>query len=218
MLTKASVDKTRIRVLLVDDHEVVRRGLAVFLQTFDDLEMVGEASSGLDALHLCSRHQPDVVLMDMVMPNMDGVTTTTALRRRFPHIQVIALTSFQDDRMVEAAIHAGAIGYLYKDVSIDELAAAIRAAHAGKATLAPAAMQALVSATKRPTEAHYGLTEREQEVLALLVEGLNNPEIAARLFVSRSTVKTHVSNILSKLSVSSRMEAMRIALEHNLVS
>ena len=206
-----------IRVLLVDDHAVVRSGLSAFLLAFDDLELVGEAGSGEEAVQSCDRLRPDVVLMDLVMPGMDGAQATHAIREKCPAIQVIALTSFKEKELVEGAMEAGAIGYLLKNVSADELAKAIREAHAGRPTLAPEAAQALIQATRRPPEIGFDLTDRELEVLALLVEGLNNPEIADRLVVSRSTVKFHVSSILSKLGVSSRTEAVSVALQQHLV-
>jgi NarL family two-component system response regulator LiaR len=211
-------ESTPIRVMLVDDHAVVRSGLSAFLMAFEGLELVGEAGSGEEALRLCEHEQPDVVLMDLVMPGMDGVQTTRAIRERFPHVQVIALTSFPEEDLVQGALRAGALSYLLKNVSAEELAAAIRAAHAGRPTLAPEATQALIQATNHPPEPGDDLTAREREVLALMVEGLHNSDIAERLVVSRSTVKSHVSNILSKLGVSSRAEAISLALRRHLVS
>jgi NarL family two-component system response regulator LiaR len=208
----------KIRVLLVDDHTMVRKGLSLFLRAFDDLEMAGEADSGAAAIQLCGEIMPDVVLMDMVMPDMDGVTATQAICQQYPQVRVIALTSFKEGDLVRNALGAGAIGYLLKDVSAEELARAIRAAHSGRATLSPEAAQALVERANQPPALDLELTEREREVLALMVEGLNNTQIAGRLTVSPSTIKSHVSNILSKFGVSSRTEAVTLALRNDLVS
>lgn len=215
------MDKTGpIRVMLVDDHAVVRSGLGAFLLAFDDLELVGEASSGSDAVAKCRFFRPDVVLMDLVMPGMDGATATRAIRQECPNIRVIALTSFKEDDLVQGALAAGAIGYLLKNITADELAAAIRAAHAGRPTLAPEAAQALIHASiaaHEPPKLGFDLTEREREVLALMVGGLTNPEIADKLIVSRSTVKFHVSSILSKLEAASRTEAVALAVQNKIV-
>ena len=207
-----------IRVLLVDDHAVVRSGLGAFLTAFDDLELAGEASSGERAITMCQHVQPDVVLMDLVMPGMDGATATRKIREQCPQIQVIALTSFKEQELVQGALQAGAIGYLLKDISAAELANAIRAAYTGKPTLAPEAAQALIAATRLPADTPgFDLTERESEVLSLMVQGLSNQQIAEKLIVSLSTAKFHVSSILSKLNAGSRTEAVSIALQRHLV-
>jgi NarL family two-component system response regulator LiaR len=197
---------------------MLRKGLRFFLAGFDDLELVGEAASGKEAIRLCAELKPDVVLMDMVMPDMGGATATGTIRRQNPTTEVIALTSFQEEDLIEKALQAGAISYLLKNVSADALADAIRQAHAGHSTLAPEATEALVRATRqRAGRPDYGLTERESEVLSLLVEGLSNAEIAERLVISVATVKFHVRGILSKLGVSSRTEAVSLALQQDLI-
>ena len=211
------IPSSPIRVMLVDDHMMVRRGLATILQVFDDLELVGEAADGAAAIQLCASLLPDVILMDIVMPDIDGVMVTRAIRQRFPTVQVIALTSFKEEGLVQNALQAGAIGYLLKDVTAEELAQAIRAAHAGRGTLSPEASQALVHAATQPPPSGHDLTDREMDVLALMIEGLNNTEIAEKLFVSPSTIKSHVSHILAKLDVSSRTEAVAVAVRHHLV-
>jgi two-component system, NarL family, response regulator LiaR len=206
-----------IRVLLVDDHAMVRKGLVAFLKNMPELELVGEACDGREAIEFCEQRQPDVILMDLVMPELGGVAATRTIHQRWPRVQVIALTSFQEKELVQDALQAGAIGYLLKNVSGEELAEAIRQAHGGRPTLAPEAVQALI---KPPSEAESmaaDLTRREMEVLALLVKGMSNPEIAERLVISRSTVKVHISSILSKLGVASRAEAISLAIQNKLV-
>jgi NarL family two-component system response regulator LiaR len=206
-----------VRVLLVDDHAVVRSGLGAFLMVYDDLELVGEAGSGQEAVDMCARLQPDVVLMDLMMPGMDGATATRVIKQRHPTTQVVALTSFKEENLVQQVLEAGAIGYLLKNVTADELADAIRKAHKGRPTLAPEATQALIHATTQPLPPGHDLTSREREVLALMAQGITNPQIATELFVSRSTVKFHVSSILSKLGAASRTEAVAMALQNGLV-
>lgn len=209
-------EETPIRVIIVDDHAVVRGGLRLFLKAFDDMELVGEADDGKEALRLCAEVRPDVVLMDLVMPEMNGVEATQVIQERYPQVQVIALTSFPEEDLVQAALEAGAISYLLKNISSRELASAIRAAHAGRSTLAPEAAEALVHRAREP-KLGQDLTNRECEVLALMVEGLSNLTIAERLVVSESTAKFHVSNILSKLEAGSRTEAVALALQHHIV-
>ncbi len=204
------------RILLVDDHDMVRRGLSVFLLTNDDFELVGEASNGQEALEKCAELQPDVVLMDLMMPVMDGVTAIRIIRERYPETHVVALTSFSEEKLVESALKAGATGYLFKNVSVDELAAAIRAARKGQPTLSPEATRILINKTTHPSPPGDDLTEREVEVLTLMVEGLTNPQIADRLNVSRSTIKTHVSHILEKLDASNRLEAVTLAIRYKI--
>ena len=208
-----------IRVMVVDDHAVVRGGLAAFLLAYDDLVLVGEAANGVEAVRYAGVYQPDVILMDLMMPEMDGATATRLIREQHPEMRVIALTSFKEDDMVQSVLHAGAIGYLLKNVAADELAAAIRSAYVGRPTLAPEAAQVLIHHATHPAQQSLGhdLTERERDVLALMVRGKNNSEIADKLVVSRSTIKYHVSNILSKLQATSRTEAVAYALQQNLV-
>jgi NarL family two-component system response regulator LiaR len=196
---------------------MVRRGLASFLKISGDLLLVGEAKNGLEAIQRCNEILPDVVLMDMVMPEMDGATATRAICQKHPQVRVIALTSFKEGDLVKNALEAGAIGYLLKDVSGEDLVNAIRAAHSGRATLSPEVAQTLVETANRPLQPVINLTEREHQVLAAMVDGLNNKQIAEKLTVSLSTIKSHVSNILLKLSITSRTEAVAIALRNSIV-
>ena len=211
-------DNKPIRVMIVDDHMMMRTGLRYTLSSFDDLELVGEAGSGREAIEKCAGLQPDVILMDMVMPGVDGANATQQIRQRHPEMQIIALTSFQEKDLVERAIQAGAIGYLLKNVEAKELAQAIRAAHAGRPTLAEEATKALIQSTRQRTELGHDLTGREREVLGLLAQGLNNAQIAERLTISQSTVKFHVRSILSKMGAANRAEAVNLAWQHNLIT
>ncbi|MCB0107762.1 MAG: response regulator transcription factor [Caldilineaceae bacterium] len=208
-----------IRVLIVDDQFIVRSGLATFVATEPTLTLVGEAKDGQEAVRLCDSVAPDVVLMDLLMPRMDGVTATKAILQNHPDVKILALTSFMEKAMVQEILRAGAKGYLLKDVSAEELADAIRNVHAGRPALAPEAMEALLDQQRQSSEATLGhdLTEREHDVLALMVQGLSNPQIAEELIVSLSTVKFHVSSILGKLEATTRSEAVRLALQHHLV-
>lgn len=211
-------EPTPIRVMIVDDHLLVRDGLKLLLSTFDDLEVVALAEDGQQAMDLCPQVQPDVVLMDIVMPKVDGPTATQRIRESWPQVAVIALTSFLDEELVQGAIGAGATSYLLKNVSATQLAEAIRAAHQGRSTIDPAAVQVLVQSAGQPPPLGHDLTGREREVLALLVDGLTNRHIAERLTLSPATVRVYVSNILSKLGAKNRTEAASLALQHNLVS
>lgn len=210
-------ESSPIRILLVDDHAVVRSGLGAVLLSYEDMELVGEAGNGEEAVRLCEKLRPDVVLMDLLMPVMDGVSATAAIKKQWPQINIIALTSFKEKEMVEGALKAGAMSYLLKNVSAGELVTAIKGAVSGQSRLSPEAAQVLIQDIKEPASPSYDLTDREKEILVLMVEGLPNNAIADRLVVSQSTVKFHVSNVLSKLGVSSRTEAVALALKHNLV-
>jgi two-component system, NarL family, response regulator LiaR len=209
-------EQKKIRVMIVDDHAVVRSGLGAFLAVVPDLDLVGEAENGEQAVVRAKALQPDVILMDLMMPGMDGVTATRSIKEHNPSIQIIALTSFQEDELVQNAMKAGAIGYLMKNVSVRELEVAIRAAKEGKMILSPEAAQSLVRATQQAAETET-LTGREQEILKLMVEGLNNAEIAERIVVSLSTVKYHISNILMKLGVDNRVAAVTMAIQRKLI-
>lgn len=206
-----------ISVLIVDDHEMVREGLAAMLKAAPDLALVGQVSDGDYAVTFCADTCPDVVLMDLEMPRMDGVTATRKIRERCPQTQVIALTSFSEDERIQAALDAGVIGYLLKNIPARQMADAIRNAHEGKTTLAPEAAQSLIQSRVRPPRPGADLTERELEVLALLVDGQTNAQISQALAISLSTAKFHVSTILSKLNASSRTEAVSLALKHGLI-
>jgi NarL family two-component system response regulator LiaR len=210
-------EQTKIKVLLVDDHAIVRKGLRSFLMAYDDLQLIGEAADGDEAIQFCENEQPDVVLMDLMMPRMDGETATTLIRQRFPKVQVVALTSFKGDKLVQKLLNAGAIGYLLKNVTADELAQSIRAAHQGQPTLSPEATKALINSATQPAQPNLNLTPREMEVLKLMANGYSNPHIAEELSISRSTVKFHVSSILAKMNLNTRTEVVSYALHNHLV-
>jgi NarL family two-component system response regulator LiaR len=212
-----SASEQRIKVLIVDDHVLVRSGLEVVLAMFDDIELAGQAGDGEEAVRLCRELRPDVVLMDLVMPGVSGVEATRQILATCPGAKVVALTSFTDDDLIGETLRAGAIGYLMKNVTADQLAEAVRAAHAGRSTLAPEAADALVRAVSAPPPGGDALTTREREVLKLMADGLTNADIAERLVIGVATVKTHVSSIISKLGVSTRTEATATAIRRGLV-
>jgi len=207
-----------IRVMIVDDHDLVRSGLKLFIESVSDFELAGEASNGEKAVEISRVLRPDIILMDLVMPGMGGIEATRRVRQENPGMRILALTSFSEHQMIADVLRAGAIGYLLKNVSIDELEAAIRSAMVGRPSLAPEALTKLIN--QEPGQAadpDFELSRRELEVLALLVSGLSNPEIASKLSVSRSTIKSHICNIFNKLGVSNRVEAVSVALRYHLV-
>jgi NarL family two-component system response regulator LiaR len=205
-------------VLVVDDHKVVRNGLRTFLAVHDDLEMVGEAGNGEEAVERCAALHPDVVLMDMKMPVMDGPDAIERILAENPGIRIIALTSFDDETFAQRAMDAGATGYLFKDVDEDDLISAIRLANQGTGVVAPEAMQALVRRAQNEDDTYaVKLTDREHETLGLVARGLTNPQIADKLVVSISTVNFHVHNVLDKLGAKTRTEAVVIALREGLI-
>jgi DNA-binding NarL/FixJ family response regulator len=213
-----------IQVLLVDDHTVVRRGIEAYLEMVDDIDMLDQAGNGREALDTIDRLQtsgtpPDVVLMDLLMPEMDGITTTAAIKERWPEIEVVALTSFIEEDKIHGALQAGATGYLLKDAAANEVAAAIRAAYQGQMHLDPAVARRLAESLRapKPEEPVEPLTDREREVLALVAQGRANKEIARQLGISERTVRTHVSSILGKLGLASRTQAALYAVREGLV-
>ena len=210
-------DPRPIKVMIVDDHPIVRDGLKSMLLAFDDLQLVGEAGDGNEALTQCGQTQPDVILMDMVMPGMDGIAATRAILELCPQKKIIMLTSFVEDSAVQNALEAGATGYLLKNVAINTLADAIRSAYAGQPVLSPEATTALIRGKTGPLKPGRDLTEREREVLALIVQGLSNEEIAERLVISHATARHHVSACLQKLGAANRAQAAVLATKHHLV-
>jgi NarL family two-component system response regulator LiaR len=214
---EAAPPEGAVRVLVVDDHPLAQTGLRYFLDAFPGLELVGAARSGEEGLALCGAAQPDVVLMDLVLPGMDGIEATRRLKGRWPGVKVLVLTSSQEGAPVERALRVGATGYLLKSATAFELAQAIRAAHAGRPVLAPEATEALARAMGQAGSSGADLTAREREVLTLVARGLSNTQLAERLSITRATVKYHVGSILSKLGVATRAEAIALAYQRGLV-
>lgn len=212
------MDTTPIRVVLVDDQFKVHQAILAILDLLDDIQVVGQGSSGHDALLLCEQVRPDIVLMDIMMAEMDGIEATRLITQSYPQIKVLALSSFQDEAQVRAMMEAGAAGYILKTSSIDDLAHTLRATYGGKTLFSPEITQVLLRPAAQSPSADYGLTPRELEVLKLMVQGLNNTEIAENLVVSLATAKFHVSSILTKLGVSSRVEAVALAVQKHLVN
>jgi two-component system, NarL family, response regulator LiaR len=210
-------DPQPIKVMIVDDHPIVRDGLKNMLLAFDDLQLVGEAGDGHQAVAGCRQNPPDVILMDVFMPGLDGIAATRAILRQCPQVKIIMLTSFVEDSTVERSLAAGAVGFLLKNAPINTLAEAIRSAYAGQPTLSPEATTALIRVKTGPLKPGNDLSEREREVLALIVEGLNNDEIAARLVISPATARHHVSACLQKLGVGNRAQAAVLATKFHLV-
>lgn len=205
-----------IRVLIVDDHQVVRQGLRMFLALDDEIEIIGEAVNGEQAVRMSAELEPDVILMDLLMPGIDGIQATKTIKQDHPECEIIALTSILEDDKVVGAIRAGAVGYLLKDTEADELCRAIKAAASGQIQLSPAAAERLVREVRAP-DSPEALTDRELEVLKLVAQGLSNRQIALQLSLSDKTVKTHVSNILGKLNLLSRTQAALFAVRAGLV-
>lgn len=207
-----------IHIIIVDDHPAVRLGLEAILNKFNDIAVIGVADSGQHALALCHREVPDVALVDMFMPHMDGIQTIQAMHQEFPQIRILVLTQSDRDETVVKAMDAGAMGYLVKDAEINAIADAIRAASQGKRTLSPGALEAIIRSKTAPQpHPDNQLTDREREVLHLMVKGLKNPQIAKELFVSLSTVKFHISMIFKKLEVTTRTEAVVKAIDSGIV-
>ena len=210
-------ESKHLRILIVDDHPMVRSGLQDFILAYDWMEAVGEAKNGVEAVEFCATHEVDVVLMDIVMPLMDGSEATRRILALGKPVKVIVLTSFHEQDLVQQALKAGATSYLLKNVSAEELAEAIRAAYGGFSILSPEATEALIHVTRQRPDIGFDLTDREREILALLVKGLSNLEISNQLFISMATVKYHLTNIFTKLGAKNRVEAVTIALENNLI-
>jgi len=207
-----------IKVLVVDDHLVVRKGYEYMIKVYPDMKLIGEASSGEQAISLCQKLEPDVVLIDIKLPQLSGISTIRTIKEQYPNIQLVAITSYiQEKELVIEALEAGAISFLYKNASIDDLANGIRSAYKGRSYFSPEATQSLIESKLSQSSDDFNLTTREMEVLRLLANGLTNIEIAEVLVVSHATIKFHVSSILKKLGATTRTEAVAIAIRHKLI-
>jgi two-component system, NarL family, response regulator LiaR len=210
-------EKNKIKVMIVDDHPLVRHGIKTVFEAYDDILLVAEAENGREAIKMCDKYMPDVVLMDMIMPVLGGVEATEQIIKNWPDVKIIALTSFNDEDLIRKSLKAGAVSYILKNISGARLVKTIKDVYKGKLALSSQATKILLSELREPPDKTIKLTEREKEILALIVEGLSNKQIAERLFLSNSTVQFHVSNVLSKLGASKRTEAAYLALKQNLV-
>jgi two-component system, NarL family, response regulator LiaR len=210
-------EKNKIKVMIVDDHPLVRHGIKTVFEAYDDILLVAEAENGREAIKMCDKYMPDVVLMDMIMPVLDGAEATEQIIKNWPDVKIIALTSFNDEDLIRKSLKAGAVSYILKNISGARLVKTIKDVYKGKLALSSQATKILLSELREPPDKTIKLTEREKEILALIVEGLSNKQIAERLFLSNSTVQFHVSNVLSKLGASKRTEAVYIALKQKLV-
>jgi len=207
----------KIRVLIIDDHDMVRKGLTILLESFDEFEIVADIDNGPMGVTLCRKYQPDVVLMDILMPGTDGIVTTRIIHENWPSIPIIALTSTADEVIIHDVVKAGAISYIQKNGSIDEVAEAVRSAYNHQSTLSTQAIQALISTTQHPYNAGYDLTKRQREVLALMIDGLNNRQIANHLVISNSTVKNHICSIYAKLNTTNRTQTVAMAIKQQIL-
>jgi len=212
-----NVSQEKIGIILIDDHRRVHQAMSEMISYFDDIEILAQGNNGLDAIALCDQYQPDLVLMDVVMPEMDGVEATRRIKTKHPDIKILALSSFKDNDTTRAMLESGAIGFILKNSSVDDLENTIRTAYAGQGIFSPEIMQMLTQPAPQDTTEHIDLTPREREVMKLFASGLTNGEIAAQLTISVSTVKFHITNILGKLDVDTRAEALVIAAKNNLV-
>ncbi len=215
------MNSRRITVIVIDDHRRVHQALAAKIDFMEDIEVLAHGSNGIEAIDLCAQHQPDIMLMDILMPGMDGIEATRQIHARFPNVKILALSSFDDQDTVRQMLANGAAGYLLKDSSMDVLEETIRAVVAGQTVLSPVLIDGLLkpraSPSSAPMPSPIQISRREQEVLRLFADGLTNPEIAAQLFISVSTVKFHIKNILEKLGASTRAEALVTAVKHKLI-